>query len=324
MDVLVTGGAGFIGNALVHRLLESGHNVRVLDNQSRFRIDGLKSIRKSIEFVGGDVRDFDVVRRAVADCEVVWHLAAINGTRFFYERPDIVLEVGIQGTLNVVNACIEAEVRRMIYVSSSEVYASPTEIPTPEQTPLHIPDPTNPRCSYGGGKIAGELMMRHIAGPRGLDGLIVRPHNFYGPNMGFEHIIPETVHQLMRLSKNLDLKHIVLPIQGSGKETRAFCHIKDGIRGLELAASAGAKGSVFNIGNDQEIEIAHVIEKIAHILGLEVEILAGEVRPGSPLRRCPDISHLRGLGYAPNVGIDEGLEETVLWYREHFTLDTSV
>jgi nucleoside-diphosphate-sugar epimerase len=140
--------------------------------------------------------------------------------------------------------------------------------------------------------------------------------------MGFEHIIPETVQQLMRLSKNLKIGRILLPIQGSGTETRAFCNIRDGVVGLELAGQKGGDGSLFNIGNDQEIQIATVIEKTAQILGLEVQILPGEIRPGSPPRRCPDIRHLRTMGYEPQVGFDEGLKETVLWYRDHFSFET--
>ena len=323
MEVLVTGGAGFIGNALVRRLLASGHCVRVLDNQSRNRIDGLSDLKKDIHFISGDVRDLETLRKAVSNCEMVWHLAAINGTRFFYEHPDTVLEVGIQGTWNAITACVEAEVRRMVFVSSSEVYGRPETIPTPEQSPLVVPDPGNPRYSYGGGKIAGELMVQHIAGQRGLEGVIVRPHNFYGPNMGFEHIIPEMVHQLMRLSKNLSLKKIFLPIQGTGKETRAFCHIKDGVHGLELAGTQGAPGTVFNVGHDHESEIQAIIHKIATIMGLEVELVPGEIRVGSPLRRCPDINHLKSLGFKAKVGLDEGLKETVEWYRDHFSKQVS-
>ena len=130
MTHLVTGGSGFLGAALVHDLVAQGSKVRVLDDNSRGRprrIEGL-----DIEFVAGDVRDADVVRTATEGVDTVWHLAYINGTRFFYERPDDVLEVGIKGALNTIEAALDAGVRRYVLASTSETYNNPTHVPTTE------------------------------------------------------------------------------------------------------------------------------------------------------------------------------------------------
>ncbi|MCK5523245.1 MAG: SDR family NAD(P)-dependent oxidoreductase, partial [Thiomargarita sp.] len=225
MKVLVTGGSGFIGAALCRKLVATGYDVRVLDDNSRGTLTRLTDIQDRIEFVEGNVCDAQAVHIATEGCQMVWHLAYINGTRFFYERPDEVLEVGIKGAINTIEAAIAAKVNRYILASTSEVYNTPSEIPTSESERIMIPDVTNPRFSYGGGKIASELLTLHYGGKRGLETVIFRPHNIYGANMGFEHVIPELVAKIVKLSDNFTKKSIDLPIQGNGEETRAFCYI---------------------------------------------------------------------------------------------------
>ncbi|MCA9543518.1 MAG: SDR family NAD(P)-dependent oxidoreductase, partial [Myxococcales bacterium] len=190
---LVTGGSGFIGAALVRELVAHGHSVRVLDDHSRGRPQRLADLEAKIQLVDGDVRDLDAVMAATEGCQFVWHLAYVNGTRFFYEKPDVVLEVGVKGALNTVEAALECGVERYVLASTSETYNQPTHVPTTEAERLMIPDITNPRFSYGGGKIASELLALHLGGHRGLETVIFRPHNIYGPDMGFEHVIPEIV-----------------------------------------------------------------------------------------------------------------------------------
>lgn len=154
MKMLVTGGAGFIGQGLVRELIKHGHNVVVLDNLDKdaaFDIPGAVLIR-------GDVRDRDLVFRLANGCDVIWHLAYINGTRNFYKRQDEILEVGVKGTLNTIDAALAHGVKRYVIASSSEVYNNPTVIPTPETERLMVPDVKNPRFSYSGGKIISELL----------------------------------------------------------------------------------------------------------------------------------------------------------------------
>ena len=155
--ILVTGGSGFIGSALVQALVRDGNRVRVLDHNSRGAPRRLKTVEKDIEFIAGDIRDAKAVEAAVRGMDEVHHLAYVNGTEFFYSAPELVLDVGVKGMLNVVDACRNANVRSLVLASSSEVYQTPPKTPTDESAPLIVPDPTNARYSYGGGKIISEF-----------------------------------------------------------------------------------------------------------------------------------------------------------------------
>lgn len=320
---LVTGGSGFIGAALVKELVGAGHKVRVLDDYSRGRPERLAALEGQIELIQGDVRDYASVRKATEGCETVWHLAYINGTRYFYERPDDVLEVGIKGALHTVEAALDAGVRRYVLASTSETYNVPTHVPTNESERLMIPDITNPRFSYGGGKIASELLTLHLGGKRGLETVIFRPHNIYGPDMGFEHVIPEIVKRIVERSNGLKDKRIELPIQGDGSETRAFCYIDDGARGAYLAGEHGGSGEIYHLGTQHEVPISELIIGLGSALGIELELIPGPLREGGTNRRCPDITKLQGLGYEPRVGLEEGLKKSAVWYAEHFMAQRS-
>lgn len=320
MTHLVTGGSGFIGAALVRELLSRGHGVRVLDDHSRGRPARLADLVDAgrIELVQGDVRDARAVHAATEGCEVVWHLAYINGTRYFYEKPDQVLEVGIKGSLNTIEAALAHGVRRYVLASTSETYNTPTHVPTNESERLMIPDVTNPRFSYGGGKIAAELMTLHLGGKRGLETVIFRPHNVYGPDMGFEHVIPEIVERIIEVSEGLRLKAIRLPIQGDGTETRAFCFIEDAARGAALAGLLGQSGEIYHLGTNCETSVADLVVGLGRALGVEIEIVPGPLQVGGTRRRCPDITKLSTLGYTPRIELADGLARSARWYAEHF------
>src|SRR5580704_2287867 len=226
---LVTGGTGFLGSALVRRLVNEGNRVRVFDNQSRGHVDRLKDVAGSIEYVSGDIREPAEVEKAVAGIDSVCHLAFVNGTEFFYSNPELVLEVGVKGIVNVLDACLRHGVPELVLLSSSEVYQDPPIIPTSESVALSIPDPTNPRWSYSAGKIISEMMAINYGRTRFSRVLICRPHNVYGPDMGWEHVIPQFVLRMHRLASNHEV--IRLPIQGTGAQTRSFVFIDDFIDG---------------------------------------------------------------------------------------------
>ncbi|MEE2756339.1 MAG: NAD-dependent epimerase/dehydratase family protein [Myxococcota bacterium] len=315
---LVTGGSGFIGAGLVKELLAENHRVRVFDDNSRGHLRRLADVIDKLEFIEGNVCDGDAVRRATEGCDVVWHLAYINGTRHFYERPDAVLEVGVKGTLNTIDAAIESGVTRYVFASTSETYNTPTHIPTTETERLMIPDITNPRFSYGGGKITGELLTLHYAGRRGLETVIVRPHNIYGPDMGFAHVIPEVIERIIDVTDGLTNTRVELDIQGDGSETRAFCYIDDGARGFRIAGVQGETGHVYHLGQTHEVSIADLILSIGRVLGVELSLKPGPLRAGGTHRRCPDVSKLEALGYRAQVDLDDGLGKTVEWYARTF------
>jgi nucleoside-diphosphate-sugar epimerase len=311
---LVTGGTGFIGAALVLRLLNQGHSVRVLDDNSRGAERRLGTAVGDVELVVGDIRSSDVVERAVNGVDAVHHLAFVNGTENFYMHPDLVLEVGAKGMINVVDACIKHGVSKLFLASSSEVYQSPPKVPTDESAPLVVPDLMNPRYSYGGGKLFSELYAVNVAARRLERVLIYRPHNVYGPDMGFEHVIPQMAVRMAGQATHAPSGVIGFQIQGSGQETRSFCFIDDFIDGLMLVQEHGVTCNVYHIGTTEEVTIADLAHRIARQLGRKIDILPGPIRAGGTLRRCPAIDKLARLGYQQRVSLDQGLASTCSWY----------
>lgn len=293
--------------------MADGDSVRVLDDMSRGRADRLGDVRDRIEIISGDIRDVATVERACEGVELVCHLAAVNGTRFFYSDPDLVLEVGVRGMLNVLDGAVRHDVRSLLFVSSSEVYQEPPRVPTDETVPLVIPDPLNPRYSYAGSKLVSELLAINYA-RRGLRRVtIVRPHNVYGPDMGWEHVIPELTRRIVEVAPGRD-GVVRIGIQGTGDETRAFAYIDDVVDGIARVIGQGEHMTIYHVGTDHEIPIRELVRRIGRCLGANVAVEPGPLAAGSTRRRCPDISRLRALGYEPRIGLDEGLQRTVAWY----------
>lgn len=312
MKYLVTGGTGFIGSALVRMLIQQGHTVRVLDDNSRGSRGRLHDLLDDIEFIQHDIREPDGVERACRGMEAVCHLAYINGTEYFYSKPALVLEVGVKGMLNVLDGCRRHGVGELHLMSSSEVYQTPPTIPTPETVPLIVPDPLEARYSYGGGKIISELLAINYGRQDFSRVTIVRPHNVFGPDMGFQHVIPQFVQRMHHSSE------AVFPIQGSGQETRSFIDIEDFAEGMRIVLDKGEHLQIYHLGNDHETPIAEVAQCVARSLQREIDIQPGTLLPGSTLRRCPDIAKMRALGFAPRVSLAQGIDRYVKWYLQAY------
>jgi UDP-glucose 4-epimerase len=314
---LVTGGTGFIGAAVVRHLLSSGHQVRVLDNNSRGAERRLGSVLGDVEMVEADIRDVDAVTKAAQGVDSIVHLAFVNGTRFFYERPELVLDVGVRGMLSVLDACRSADVRDLVVASSSEVYQSPEQIPTDETVPLVVPDVSNPRYSYGGGKLISELLTLNY-GRAGFDRVVIfRPHNIYGPDMGWEHVVPEFVLRAVNQIEQHPEGPVPFRVQGDGSQTRAFMYVDDCADAVGRIIEAGEHGGIYHVGNPEELTIADVASKVVRHFGREVQLETDDLPQGGTMRRCPDITRLRGLGFEPTTSFDEGLPQTADWYAAH-------
>lgn len=314
---LVTGGGGFIGSALVRRLVKEGHSVRVLDDYSRGAPERLEAVLDKIDLINADVRDGKAVDKACSGVDSVIHLAFVNGTEFFYTKPELVLDVGVKGIVNVIDSCIKNNVKELVLASSSEVYQTPPMIPTDETAPMSIPDPLNPRYSYAGGKIISELMAINY-GRKHFDRVVIfRPHNVYGPAMGWEHVIPQFVMRMRELCAATKDKTIKFPIQGSGQETRSFCHIDDFTDGLMLLLERGEHLGIYHIGTMEEKTVQEVAEGVGRYFHREVSVVAGKPAEGGTKRRCPNIKKLAKLGYNPKVPFNLGLNETAKWYDEN-------
>jgi nucleoside-diphosphate-sugar epimerase len=288
--------------------------VRVFDNGSRGSAERLGDALKHVPLIEGDIRDADAVSGAVRGVDGVFHLAYVNGTRHFYERPAHVLDVGIKGMVNVLDACVHAGVGELIVASSSEVYQAPPNVPTDEAAPLSVPDPHNPRYSYGAGKIISEVMALHYGRQYFERVIIFRPHNVYGPNMGLDHVVPEFIVRLRRLMAENKSARLPFPIQGTGEQTRSFVYIDDFTSALMVLREKGQHLNIYNVGTMEEVTIRDVAERIARHLGVCIDLVPGPPAQGATMRRCPDISKLQALGYRPRFAFDDGLRPTVNWY----------
>jgi nucleoside-diphosphate-sugar epimerase len=312
--ILVTGASGFIGSGLTRRLVRDGYSVRALDNNWRGNLRRLEAVRDDIEFVEADIRDADAVARALDGMDAVWHLAYVNGTELFYSMPEQVLDVGVRGMLAVLDGCRRHGVGELMLASSSEVYQTPPTVPTDETAPLSVPDPLNPRYSYGGGKIISELMAINY-GRKELERVMVfRPHNVYGPDMGWEHVLPQFALRMKALVAERDDDPLPFPIQGTGAETRAFNYIDDFVEGIMAMERHGRHLAIYHVGTMEEVAIADAARLMGRHFGREIEIVAGDKQAGGTDRRCPDISRLAELGYRPAVPLAEGIVKLAQWY----------
>lgn len=307
--VFVTGGAGFIGSAIVKSFSENGHEVLVYDDFSRGSERRLNKLN-NIKLVNGDIRDFDSLQKALTShkFETVVHLAYINGTQNFYSRPRDVLDVALIGMQNIVKIISSVSLKNFYLASSSEVYQNSGVFPTPERIPLIVPDPNNPRYSYGLGKIVQEFMALHYLS--NVERIIVfRPHNIYGPDMGFGHVIPEL---FSKISKS-DQGAIIL--KGDGMQTRSFCYIDDFLEAFQKLCLVDTKGGIYNIGSKDEITILNLAKLISSLYRRNDRFIFSPEPIGETTRRLPDISKIEELGYIPTVSIVEGLKKYSAWYN---------
>jgi nucleoside-diphosphate-sugar epimerase len=220
----------------------------------------------------------------------------------------------VRGIINVIDACRRHGIGTLLLASSSEVYQTPPKIPTDEAAPLAVPDPLNPRYSYGAGKLISEIMAINFGRKFFERVLIFRPHNVYGPDMGFEHVIPQFALRLRALAAQQPSGRLRFAIQGTGAETRSFCFIDDLVAGIVVMREKGEHLGIYHVGTMEEVTIADLARRVAGAAGREIELVPGEAAAGGTPRRCPDISKLARLGYKPRVPLDEGLKPTLDWY----------
>jgi len=299
---LVTGGSGFIGSNICKLLLELDQEVIVYDNNFRNDKNNLESILRDVTFIKGDIRDKKKLFSAASKVDSVIHLAYINGTKYFYSKPDLVLDVAIKGLINIFDACKKFKIREFYLASSSEVYQTPNKVPTNEKEPLKVPDVYNPRYSYGAGKIISELVAINYGKKFFKKMVIFRPHNVYGPNMGNEHVIPELINKFKKLKNNK------IKIQGSGKEIRSFIHIDDFIQALELIIKKGKHLNIYNIGTQEKITIRNLVKLISKLIGKNVKISSSSLMQGSTKIRLPDIKKIKKIGFKQTIDLHEGID----------------
>lgn len=321
--ILITGGAGFVGYHLAKRLAAAGHDIVLADNFFRGKrnedFEALIAL-PNVRLVESDLtREYNWLKLG-SGYDEVYHLVGINGTRLFYEIPHEVLRIGVTTTINALewfrsqNGKQDAKI---LYTSSNEAYASGFDlgtvaIPTPEEAPLVIADTYNPRWSYGGQKLIGELFFINYARAYNLRMSIVRPHNFYGPRAGYEHVIPEIIGRVAA-------KVEPFPMFGAD-DTRSFCYIEDAAEAIQRVMESNATdGGTYHIGSAEETGIQNLVEEIFALMDWKPASVEIKNSPeGSVKRRLGDVSKIKkDTGWEAKTTLSEGLKKTIDWYVKH-------
>ncbi len=302
ISVLITGGSGFIGRNLVEEL--SGNQELQV-----YSVD--LSHEKSSEIASVQYIDCDLTNSSEVNnlpmVDYVFHLAAINGTQRFYEEPWFVFYNSLMSTINVINHFKNSnKIKRFIYTSSSEVYADralseKSELKTNEYISVGFNDVLNPRWSYGGAKLAGEIGLNSAHIQLGLNFTILRYHNVYGPNMGINHVIPDFVNR----GRNGEFRLM------GGDNVRSFIHIKDAVAATVLAGFADLSlGKIVHIGNEEPVSMIELARVIMDESGWDGELMIEGAPEGSTNFRCPDTTFLRKtLGFKAEYDLTEGIRD---------------
>ena len=303
--VLVTGGAGFVGSHLVDGLLGEGFDVVVLDDLSTGRLENVKDhlIEEGFRFIQGDIRDREVLRKALEGVDAVFHLAAITSVPYSVEHPEITFEVNVEGTRSLLESCLDLDVGRFIYVSTCAVYGNPKYLPIDEE------HPTEPISPYAESKLEAEGLSLRFYKDYGLDVTVFRPFNIYGPRQRNDQYGGVIARFIERLSSG---KPPV--IYGDGSQTRDFIYVEDVVRAFIGALNCEhASGRVLNVatGNPTSIrELAYTLIRLFDADGMEP--LYQDAREGDIEHSYADISEAKNhLGFVPEVSLKEGLLELI-------------
>jgi len=313
--VLVTGGGGFIGSRLVEVLMRSGAQVRAFVRYNSRGDAGLLRtlspyVLDGVEIIPGDLRDEDAVRKAVSGSEVVFHLGALISIPYSYLHPAEVAATNLMGTLNVLLACRDLGVERLVHTSTSEVYGTARVAPINESHPLQGQSP------YSASKIGADKLAESFYCAYDVPVITVRPFNTYGPTQSARAVIPTIITQA--------LTRDIIKL-GNLDSTRDFTYVDDTVAGfLRAAESSAGLGEVFNLGTGEEIRIGDLAEKIIAMVGREVKIETEQqrLRPekSEVMRLISDNRRAREvLGWVPEISLEEGLKRTIHWISENLS-----
>ncbi len=310
--VLVTGAGGFIGSHLAEKLVEAGAEVRAMVHYNALGTWGWldqSAVRDEMNIVAGDVADRDSVRQAMESTEIVFHLAALIAIPYSYHAPASYVRTNVEGTLNVLQNARDLGVERVVHTSTSEVYGTARIVPISEEHPLQGQSP------YSASKIGADKLAEAFHLSFDVPVVTVRPFNTFGPRQSARAVIPAIITQCLAGEKSIRL--------GNLTPTRDLNYVANTVDGfLAAAAAPGAPGQTFNLGSGREIGIGDLARLIASLVGVEITIETDEqrVRPsGSEVERLlADASKAcEVLGWTPQVSLEEGLQRTIDWLRDH-------
>lgn len=304
---LITGGAGFIGSNLAHHLVAQDARVRILDNLSTGRMINLDGILDRVEFVEGDIREYEAVSKAMVGVDYVLHQAAIPSVQRSVEDPQTSLSVAVEGTLNVLQAARRAEVKRVVYAASSSAYGDTEVLPKVESL---RPMPMSP---YAVGKLAGEHLCAAYYHCHGLQTLSLRYFNVFGPRQDpssqYAAVIPNFIGAFLRGERPV--------IFGDGLQSRDFTFVQNVVEANLMACRLPrTEGQVINIACGSEVSLLTLLDLIGRIFNKTIEPVHKGARPGDIRRSWADIEAARRLmDFKVRVSLDEGLARTVEYYR---------
>ena len=307
MKYLVTGGAGFIGSHIATALVERGDEVRVFDNLSSGSKQNLAHLSGDVELVEGDLLDAAEVERAVEGVDVIFHEAALASVPRSVAKPLDTHAVCVTGTLNVLEAARKSDVRRVVFAGSSSVYGNQPPMSKREA------DVMSPLSPYAAAKMAGEAYCQSYTACFGLETVILRYFNVFGPrqdpNGEYSAVIPKFVALMLRGKRPI--------VFGDGQQSRDFTYVEDVVRGNLLAAdTAAAVGRTFNIACGRQQSLLELIESINGALGTSIEPVFEAARAGDVRESLADIAEARSvLGYEPAISFDDGLQQSIDYYR---------
>ena len=315
MKVLVTGAAGFLGSHLTEKLVELGKDVRALvhyDSNNNWGWLENSKYKDNIEFVVGDIRDFDSVFSAMHDVDEVYHLAALIGIPYSYLSPLAYVKTNIEGTYNIIQSAKILNTKNIIITSTSETYGSAQYVPMDEKHPKVGQSP------YSATKIGADNLALSYNKSFGLPIKIVRPFNIYGPRQSARAIIPTISIQILNGIEKIKL--------GNLNAKRDLTFVKDTVQGfIEIAKNDKFNGESINIGMQEEISVKDLVNKISKIANkkVEVEIDNQRVRPDkSEVDRllCDNSKLVKNSNWKPIYNIDTGLKETINWIDQNKNL----
>lgn len=306
---LVTGGAGFIGSHIVRRVLEEGHQVRILDDLSTGHRANIAEVASDIEFFEGSITDPDACQRAAKGVDTIFHLAARASVPRSVKEPDKSNMANVTGTLNVLIAARDNGVRRVVYSASSSAYGDTPTLPKIEtMKPM-------PKSPYAVSKLAAEQYCTVFSGVYGLETVSLRYFNVFGPRQdpssAYAAVIPAFVTRMVQGQRPI--------VHGDGEQSRDFCYIENVVNANLLGMKAAKLGGeVVNIACGQRTTLNEIVQQINQALGLDVQPEYTEPRAGDVKHSLADVAAAKAvLGYEPKVFFPEGLQRSIMWYKEH-------
>lgn len=307
-NVLVTGGAGFIGSNFVHYLRETHpeYNITVLDKLTYAGSkENLKEVLDEIQFIKGDIQKKQDVKKAMEDVDLVFNFAAESHVDRSIEGPEVFIKTNVEGTQILLEEARKQDVEKFIQISTDEVYGSI------KQGSFEEGDPLDPSSPYSASKAAADLLCNAYHRTYGSPVIITRSSNNYGPRQYPEKLIPVLIKKA--------LNDEPLPLYGDGSNVRDWIYVTDNCRAIDLVARNGDIAEIYNIGANEEYENIEVAKLVLDILDKPYELITFvEDRPGHDYRYALEISKVRKLGWETQLELEQGLQRTVQWYKEKY------